>query len=420
MTSDQTRIDGADDVLLILPLLGTYIVDTYWDRYNTICVAVVICLVRESLWIVAARDSTDETPPRVIVRSGVVGAFMVALRVMRFAPPLVAEQYRRTKLFVRTTSSGEKVTVDPVLNISRVYSQIEMTCSERYVGFWLDYTLPMVVFLLFSIMLFFGRNYYVRSPLTGSVPAMALRLSRNPIYRALSFLNNNLTSQAATMFTGNVPNDVLSNLDPFAFIIFIPICDLVICPALRRSGIRFTQLKKITAGFITGCAAMIWAAVVRQYIYKVTEATGQNRELVNEHVDVQADRYKLIHEMCAASTILLKNIKGAPPLKANDLKCTFIFLTCHRHAASTTPIQVTVCLIVLRIKNLSSTLTAPQLGLSALAGFALFVFVIRLQQRITTQQFTGTLRRGSMNWNKPPRDLREVQVRDQMGALQRS
>ena len=70
------------------------------------------------------------------------------------------------------------------------------------------------------------------------------------------------------MVTNGVPNDVLSNLDPIALIIFIPICDYLIYPALRRAGIRFTPIKRITMGFYTGSAAMIWAAVVQHYIYK--------------------------------------------------------------------------------------------------------------------------------------------------------
>jgi POT family proton-dependent oligopeptide transporter len=41
-------------------------------------------------------------------------------------------------------------------------------------------------------------------------------------------LNNNLTSQAATMSTHGLPNDVLSNLNPFSLIILIPICDLLV------------------------------------------------------------------------------------------------------------------------------------------------------------------------------------------------
>lgn len=35
--------------------------------------------------------------------------------------PLVAEQYRRTKLFVSTTKTGERVIVDPIMTVSSVY-----------------------------------------------------------------------------------------------------------------------------------------------------------------------------------------------------------------------------------------------------------------------------------------------------------
>lgn len=35
--------------------------------------------------------------------------------------PLVAEQYRKTKLFIRTLPSGERVIVDPVLTTSSIY-----------------------------------------------------------------------------------------------------------------------------------------------------------------------------------------------------------------------------------------------------------------------------------------------------------
>lgn len=38
-------------------------------------------------------------------------------------------------------------------------------------------------------------------------------------------------------------------------------------------------------------------------------------EATNEHIDVQDDHYKLVREIGAASTVLLKNEKGALPLK---------------------------------------------------------------------------------------------------------
>lgn len=274
--------------------------------------------------------------------------------------PLVAEQYKRTKLFVVVTSDGERVIVDPAITVSRVYMvcfsfpfklvrwlkflvflplhQYRITrwtnlydlrwkgknytdrclkeyyrqCLSKFVGYYLAYTLPTVVFLLCPIVLFIGRNRYIRSPPTGSVLASALHLfafaARDkwclnpvttyknftapgfwenakpskqankpawmtyddlwvdelargitacgvfcwfPVYCTYTYcftvicskilkvfgffsgltynqLNNNLTSQAATMQTHGLPNDILSNLDPIVLIIFIPVCDLVV------------------------------------------------------------------------------------------------------------------------------------------------------------------------------------------------
>ena len=75
------------------------------------------------------------------------------------------------------------------------------------------------------------------------------------------------------MVTNGLPNDVINNLDPLCLIIFIPICDVFIYPGLRKIGIDFTPIKRITAGFVAGSAAMVWAAVVQHYIYKVCLAT---------------------------------------------------------------------------------------------------------------------------------------------------
>ena len=178
--------------------------------------------------------------PGVIEKKGAVAAFVISLLVTGLGTggfkanisPLVAEQYKRTKLFVTTTKSGERVIVDPVLTTSRIYmvravirvlspadsrprfiqyfylfinigalvGQISMTYAEKvhlqskhivrisfsnppflhtqYVGFYLAFTLPTVVFLLCPIILFIGRNRYTRSPPTGSVLASSIRLLR--------------------------------------------------------------------------------------------------------------------------------------------------------------------------------------------------------------------------------------------------
>jgi POT family proton-dependent oligopeptide transporter len=142
-------------------------------------------------------------------------------------------------------------------------------------------------------------------------------------------LNNNLTSQAAVMKLNGLPNDVLSNLDPFALIILIPICDLLIYPALRKAKIHFTPIKKITLGFYTGSAAMVWAAVIQAYIYKrsicgtgaaglLPESLGGDGETMCPPVDInvwaQTGAYILIaiSEILASITSLEYAFSKAP------------------------------------------------------------------------------------------------------------
>lgn len=63
-----------------------------------------------------------------------------------------------------------------LINVGSLVGQIGMTYAEKYVGFWLAYTLPTIIFFLCPIVLWIGRNKYNRSPPTGSVLATALRI----------------------------------------------------------------------------------------------------------------------------------------------------------------------------------------------------------------------------------------------------
>jgi POT family proton-dependent oligopeptide transporter len=218
------------------------------------------------------------------------------------------------------------------INIGALVGQVGMVYCEKYVGFWLSYLLPTALLCVCPLVMWYCRDKYAVRPPQGSVLGKAVRIflyaqkgrwhlnpvatykhlydgtfweavkpsaiepSRRPTWMTFddqwvdevgrgfaacsvfcwyplywityNQLNNNLTSQAAVMKLNGLPNDVLSNLDPFALIILIPICDLLIYPAMRKAKIHFTPIKKITAGFYTGSAAMIWAAVIQAYIYK--------------------------------------------------------------------------------------------------------------------------------------------------------
>jgi len=55
-------------------------------------------------------------------------------------------------------------------------------------------------------------------------------------------------------------------------------------------GIKFTPLKKITAGFFIGAAAMAWAAVVQHYIYKVGATIGSFSKRKKNGAFLHADK----------------------------------------------------------------------------------------------------------------------------------
>jgi len=399
----------------ICPIGGAYIADTYWGRYKTVCWSVAVAMLGHVIMIISAI-------PGIIGGKASTGLFILSLIVTGTGAggfksnisPLVAEQYRRTKPFITTTKSGERVIVDPVKTTSRIYmyfylfinigaliGQISMVYAEKYVGYWLAFTLPTIIFFISPFFLWWGHGRYRVSPPNGSVLGTAFRVWRsalrgrwswNPIrcfkqltandfwesakpskvvgekpkwmkfddnwvdevrrgFKACSVfawypiywlcysqLNNNLTSQAATMTTNGLPNDVLSNLDPLALIIFIPICDLLIYPAFARYGIRFTALKKIAWGFGTAAAAMIWAAVVQHYIYKTSPCgyyagtcfDAKKNPLVSPlNVWIQTGSYVLLafSEILASITGLEYAFTKAPKNMRSLVMSLFLFMT---------------------------------------------------------------------------------------------
>lgn len=64
-----------------------------------------------------------------------------------------------------------------------------------------------------------------------------------------------------------IPNDIMQNIDAITVIMFIPICDRFFYPYLRKMGIQFKPITRITWGFALGAVAMSYAAVVQKNIY---------------------------------------------------------------------------------------------------------------------------------------------------------
>ncbi|KAI1812450.1 POT family protein [Poronia punctata] len=332
----------------LMPLVGGYLSDTYWGKYKTIHVAVGVATLGHVIIIISSLPSVIRQPDTSL------GVFSLGLVIFGIGvgffkaniSPMIAEQYEAShpRATVETLKSGERVIKDPVLTISVIYmryyffinigsllGQISMVYAEKYVGFYLAYTLPTLLFVFCPIVLLVFKNKYVRRPPTGSVigkffgllglgmkgkwSANPIRLVKNitasdffervkpsnipeserpswmtfddhwvdevrrglkacqvfflyPIYwLPYNQLNTSLISQAATLVLGGVPNDIVNNLDPIALLIFIPIFDKLFYPFLRKMGINLTPIKKITIGFALGTIAMVIGAIIQHYIY---------------------------------------------------------------------------------------------------------------------------------------------------------
>ncbi|CAI7666562.1 unnamed protein product [Penicillium bialowiezense] len=284
-----------------------------------------------------------------------------------------------------------------MINVGSLTGQIAMVYAERYVGFWLSFLLPTAMFCLCPTVLFFCRGKYYLTPPSGSIYPKAFRLwslamkghwTLNPVrwfrssdtniwdnvkpsvlgankpvwmdfddawvdevrrgllacrvflwyplyWLAYNQMLNNLTSQAATMKLGGVPNDVINNLNPFALIIFIPIFDQIVYPGLRKMGINFTPLKRITAGFCMAGAGMIVAAVTQHYIYKLGPCGDQANfcleekgEYTNISVWIQALTYILggISEILASVTSLEYAYTKAPKNMRSLVQAVALFM----------------------------------------------------------------------------------------------
>lgn len=385
----------------VTPVAGAIVADQYLGKYWTIFWSAIIYTIGILILFLTSL-------PVSIENGAALGGLVVAMVIIGTGTggiksnvsPMIAEQYRSTKPFIRTLKSGERVIVDPAVTIQRIYmifylcinvgslSSIATTEMELHTGFWTAYLLCLCMFFVGLAVLVAGKKKYVMRPPKGSVIPHALKVcwiglknksldAAKPEYleettgrqgrsmpwdglfveevrRALvackvflfypiywvvyGQMINNFISQAGQMQLHGIPNDIMQNVDPITIIIFILICDRIFYPALRKVGISFKPITRITWGFFLGAASMAYAAGVQKLIYesgpcydapgacdaaKRPDGTfGPN----NVHVAVQTPAYLLIglSEIFASITGLEYAFTKAPPSMKSFIMSIFL------------------------------------------------------------------------------------------------
>ncbi|KAF2253296.1 peptide transporter PTR2-A [Trematosphaeria pertusa] len=392
----------------VTPILGAIIADQYLGKYNTILLFCFVYIA--GLLILTTTSIPGALANGAGLGGFIVSVIVIGLGtggIKSNVAPLIADQYKRRQMIISHDSkTGERIIIDPAITIQRIYmifyfcinlgslSLIATPYMERDVGFWSAFLLCMCMFLVGTLVLVLGRKVYVVRPPQGSIITDAFRVifmmikNRNmdgakPSYQAALGKNsnlrwddhfveevkralvacqvfcfypiywvvygqfsNNFVTQAGQMRGHGIPNDLMQNFDPISIIVFLPIMDRFVFPALRKARIPFPPINRIVAGFWIGSLAMAYAAVIQYYIYSrgpcyehplcdASMVDGVARGN-NIHIAAQTGAYCLIgiSEIFASVTGLEYAYTKAPPSMKSFVQSMFLLTNAFGSAIS--------------------------------------------------------------------------------------
>ncbi|KAJ2398592.1 peptide transporter ptr2, partial [Coemansia sp. RSA 2559] len=172
----------------ITPIFAAIIADQWWGKYKTILVFAMVYMVGDiilTLTSIPASIRHNGALPGLVISMIIIGLGTGGIKAN--VSPMVAEQYRRQRPFVRKLKSGKEVLVDRGATIQSIFnwfywainvgglSAIATSELEHNVDFWPAYLLPTLMFVVCIIVFWAGRNTYVRTPPTGSVLVKAAK-----------------------------------------------------------------------------------------------------------------------------------------------------------------------------------------------------------------------------------------------------
>ncbi|EAW08564.1 putative POT peptide transporter [Aspergillus clavatus NRRL 1] len=308
----------------LAPIFGAIVADSYLGRFKTIFLGTGLSMCGVLILFITSL-------PTSLDHGGGLPGLMLALILIGLGcggiksnvGPLIAEQYSMRSQRIKTLDSGERVIVDPNVTVQTIYARyywitnvgalsiIPASWLELKVDFWAAFMLPFALWLLAVLALVYGRRKYVVQQPHGCAITKAARIlwismkNNGNMDAAKSFAmeergasiswddtfvdelkralvacrvfpifwlcngqaNNNLVSQASSLKTYGMPHDMMGLFNPVTILIAIPLFECVINPALRRYGIPFRPISRMTTGFVAKACAIAIAAGIQQLIY---------------------------------------------------------------------------------------------------------------------------------------------------------
>ncbi|CCK69750.1 Ptr2p KNAG_0C06570 [Huiozyma naganishii CBS 8797] len=370
----------------VTPIFGGYMADTHWGKYNTIAVGTGIYIC--GIFILFMTSIPSITTKNAGLGGFIVAIILIGIAtgmIKSNLSVLIADQLPKRKPLVKTKKNGERVIEDTNLTLQNVFmffylminigslSVIATSELELHRGFWAAYLLPFCFFWIAVVVLVLGKNQYVKPPIGDKVISKCFKVlwiltknrfnfdapkpSLNPtknypwsdkfvdeIQRALGAckvflfypiywtcygqMMSGFVTQGSMMELHGLPNDFFQCIDSIAIIVFIPVCEHLLYPFIRKYT-PFRPITKIYFGFMFASGCMIWAAVLQSYIYKAgphykwpLEHDGPNRI----HVALQVPAYVLLafSEIFASITGLEYAYSKAPASMKSFIMSIFL------------------------------------------------------------------------------------------------
>ncbi|CZT19712.1 probable peptide transporter PTR2 [Ramularia collo-cygni] len=322
-----------------LPLVFGWLADCKTGRWKMICWGIAVCGVSHVLMVGSAAKGLLEAG--TAKAPFFISLYLLAPGAAMFKPnvsPLLLDQMTTTVPTVITTKSGERVIEDPEATTEKVvlwfylliniggFMGVATTYAEKYVGFWLAYVLPLILYLPLPLLLWFLYKRVVLHPPGGSDLGNVFRVlgiclkngglmkigrhgfweSAKPSVIAargqtistswndqfvedvrrtfqatgifcffpIQYLNDNGIGEAAgyltTMLrTSGVPNDVISNFNSLSIILFMPVLNFGLYPLLRKMKIHYGPVARITTGLALSTLGGVGYTVLNAKAYQL-------------------------------------------------------------------------------------------------------------------------------------------------------
>ncbi|KAJ7481993.1 putative MFS peptide transporter [Mycena latifolia] len=241
--------------------------------------------------------------------------------------PFIADQLPDSPMSIKITSKGERVIVDQEITLQKVYtifywcanvgslSGVATALMEKYIDFWAGFLLPFCSICVTLAVLVLGSSKFVKEPPQGTILPQAMRAfwlgirggfkmdAASPAVQATkhqrivewdetfiddlkrgllacrvflawpfllicqSQMGTNMVSQAGTMETHGLPNDVIAFLNPVSVVVFLPLVQQLLYPFLRKAKIHFSPIGRMALGFLFEAFAQAYASIVQHLVY---------------------------------------------------------------------------------------------------------------------------------------------------------